>query len=310
MPQNKSNLSFTATNLNEKASVKSQNETEIEESELADNDDEDEEDSSDEDDDDDDDDDFENNEMLSNTDNGEYKSDDLDKIKQAAQSKKESKYLIENDEELYKSIVNTEKWKTSLLTNKKVSKKEHLKNVKINLGDDKATSTSIDEEDEFDENNNNTFELDPEKLRLADEGLNGLNNDDSKVPNKKENPVMVKSVDEMAKLLVNNIMNQALNDNTGDLTHLEKNFRYNIDAKNNSKNSHHSQAESVACLTEFNLNKSNSKLSYYKEFQSECDLTNKKNESNSTDEKMFKLEFVDEPDECVFFFIIEYLLRN
>lgn len=291
LPQTKSNLSFTATNLSDKASVQTHNETEIEESELENNDDETDDDESD-------DDDFEDTEIFSNTTgNIEYKPGELDKIKLAAQLKKDSKYLIENDEELYKSIENPEKWKTSLLTNKKVSKSGHLKNTKVNLGDDKLTNISIDEEDEFDENNNNAFELDPEKIRLADESLRGLNIDDNKESNKRDNPVMLKSVDEMAKLLVNNIMNQAINDKAGDLTHLGKNFRYNIGDKNQCKSSHRSQADSVACLTEFNLNKSNSKLSYYREFQSECDLINKKNESNTSDEKNFKLEFVDEPDE-------------
>jgi len=272
VPQSKSNLSLTGTNFSDKN-------TEIEESELEDDDDEDEDDSENED--------FENTEILSSTDNGEYKPGELDKIKQAAQLKKDSKYLIENDEDLYKSIVNTEKWKTTMLTNKKYAKNE--KNVKLNFGDDKATSHSIDEEDEFDENNNNFFEMDPEKIRLADESLNGLNIDDSKNSNRTENSFMGKSVDEMAKLLVSNVMNKALSEKNSDSTNLE----------NNGKNRNRSQVENIACLTEFNLNKSNSRLSYYKEFRSDCDLANKdrKNELTSGEEKQFELEFVDEPDE-------------
>jgi hypothetical protein len=283
VPQSKSNLSLTGTNLSDKN-------TEIEESELEDDDDDDEDDSEDED--------FENTEMLSSNDNGEYKPDELDKIKQVAQLKKESKYLIENDEDLYKSIVNTEKWKTSMLTNKKYLKNE--KNVKLNLGDDKATSHSIDEEDEFDENNNNNFfEMDPEKIRLADESLNGLNIDDNKISNKTENSFVVKSVDEMAKLLVSNVMNKALSEKNSDSTNLENNLRHNFDEKNKGKNKNRSQVENIACLTEFNLNKSNSRLSYYREFRSDCDLANKdkKNELTSGEEKQFELEFVDEPDE-------------
>ena len=245
---------------------------------------------------------------MSNVDNEEYKPDELDKIKQVALLKKESKYLIENDEDLYKSLANTEKWKTSLLTNKKTSNTEAAKSVKINLGSENMFVSSVDEySDAFDEDNTGAFEVDPEKIRLADESLRSLNIDGNESDKKGE--VVVKSLNDMAKLLVNNIMQQAFSSSglseassqKGDLKRLEKNFRYNLNnskPNDNSKNNLSLQNESVAYLSEFNLNKSNSRVSYYREFQSNYDLNKKhltKNEIN--EERNFQLQFHDEPDE-------------
>lgn len=104
---------------------------------------------------------------------------------------------------------------------------------------------------------------------------------------------IVKSVNEMAGILVKSVINQALNDkSTRDITDpksIEKKYRYNFSAKKQGEIN----------LNEFNSKKTNSRLGYYKDYQTENENKNDFS-TNEIDDGKFVIEFEDEPYEFVF----------
>ena len=228
----------------------------------------------------------------------ENEDEEIEKIRKAVQSKKESKFLIENYKDVYKSFDSSEKLKTSLLTNKSQSQ---IKEVKLNLEDDSR----------------NTFEVDPEKIKLADDSIKEMGLDE-----KEESRVIVKSVNEMARLLVGNIVHQAVGEvaATNSSSEIEKNFekhyRYTLSAKTVRKLGYSNDSKDF--LNDFNLNKSASKLSYYKEYNTDYDLSGKDvkkdvSYDDENDEEKFLLEFEDEPYEYVFLDFLEiyfFIFKN
>jgi hypothetical protein len=221
----------------------------------------------------------------------ENDDEEVEKIRKAVQSKKESKFLIENYKDVYKSFDSSEKLKTSLLTNKSQSQ---IKEVKLNLEEDSR----------------NTFEVDPEKIKLADDSIKEMGLDE-----KEESGVIVKSVNEMARLLVGNIVNQAVGEVAATKSpsetekNFEKHYRYTLSAKTVRKLGYSNESRDF--LNDFNANKSASKLSYYKEYNTDYDLSGKDvrkdvSYDDEPDEDKFLLEFEDEPYEYVFleFFLI------
>ncbi|CAF0779308.1 unnamed protein product [Brachionus calyciflorus] len=128
------------------------------------------------------------------------------------------------------------------------------------------------------------FETEPNNLKPTDISKFQVNSN--------ENITVIDSVNEMANILVRSVLNQALSDynesnRTSQISEskVENKYRYNFSAK---------QEHEEIDLTEFPKKKSNSRLTYYKDFLSE-------NNTNFTKEqfsdKNFTIEFEDEPYE-------------
>lgn len=225
-------------------------------------------------------------EVEKNTESGEIKLEPLsyyDLDEDRNQNRKKN-ILIENGQEYYQSI--KENFKTSLTTNR--------------------------EEIDIDIQNSNEIE------------------------DEYKNPIVIDSVKEMAKILVSSIMQSAIHDvksvsNTGEIkseTDIQdkgekkknsdkiKNFRYTINNLINKGNEtslidkffkQEDSNQMEGSLNDFNFNKSNSRLSYYKDYQTDNDLESKQSKFDESGQiaNKYVIEFQDEPAELNYYDMFE-----
>lgn len=119
-----------------------------------------------------------------------------------------------------------------------------------------------------------------------------------------QNLKLVRSVNDMASILVKSIIDKAVSEvksntygNCYDLDYINRTYRYNVSA---AKNKYPKNSDSI--LGEFSQNKSNSRLSYYKDFVIDNDVVNDltvANELADENNNKFLIEFEDEPIELV-----------
>jgi len=172
--------------------------------------------------------------------------------------------LISSDQELYFSI--GERMKTSLLINK-------------------TTNADVQASNQNDFENDNNH-------KNSDENQN--EEQDQDYLSSQETPIIIRSVKEMANLLVNSAMKLAVLDlGDSDTSRVEaklveKNYRYCFSGKQ--------RGEKALDLNDFVRCKSSSRMSYYKDFQTENDMDEKEDEEENEEDGYF-LEFEDEPHE-------------
>ncbi len=176
------------------------------------------------------------------------------------------RFLINSDQEIFDSL--RERMKTSLLINKSAS----LNFQSSNLDEcEKIIDDKILNENETEEK-------------------------DKDCSSAQETPVIIRSVKQMANMLVNSAMKQAvldLNDKDPEISRIEskfneKNYRYCFSGKQ--------RGDRPLDVNDFVRCKSSSRMSYYKDFQTENDEDENEDE-NDNGEDACVLEFDEEPHE-------------
>jgi hypothetical protein len=204
----------------------------------------------------------------------------------------EKKHLIENQTEFYKSIDSPNRLKTTLMVNRP--------NSGVQFDDEKGSYVESDSDMEYsmiDEEEDQRVEEEKKENEPAnDESRSVSGHDDSKSESSATAKKLVKSVKEMANILVKSAINLALADvQTMSLgahdakksgKDIEKMYRYCFSAKSRSE-------------------QENSRLDYYKDYDTKLEKFNQKGEKSSNNQEeedenednKFAIEFEDEPYE-------------
>ena len=195
------------------------------------------------------------------------------------------KHLIENQSDFYRSIGHDSHLKTSLLVNRPGSSLLANRGVgTVQFDDSNGRDESIiDSESEVDPSE--LLEIGDDDDHRENEKPTASNAKDEDLPGE-QGAKLIKTVKQMASILVKSAINLALSDvkskaitdqsRAASGRNIEKMYRYCFSAKSKSE-------------------QSNSRLGYYKEFKTRFDSQNEEGEEEREDK--FMIEFEDEPYE-------------